>query len=251
MKLSRGSPEPIEKFYAGFIIIIVIKGIFRWVLFAPFLFVFTCVLVVAYVDISTVRFIYGRQEAPPKAPVALVLGASVMSNGTLSAVMKERADRAATLYQSGVVSKILVTGDNSTLQYDEVYPVGKYLLALGVPQADIFLDYAGFDTYSSMYRARDVFGVSHMLIVTQQYHLPRAIFIARTLGVDAYGVDASQEGERYFYNSLREIPASLKAAFDIASGRKPKYLGEQFPVSGSSTTTWLGGETQMIYFKQR
>jgi len=181
--------------------------------------------------------------------VALVLGASVKSNGTLSVVMKERADRAANLYLSGVVSKILVTGDNSTLKYDEVYPVGKYFLALGIPQDDIFLDYAGFDTYSSMYRARDIFGVTHMLIVTQQYHLPRAVFIARTLGLEAYGVDASQ-GEKYLYNSVREIPASIKAAFDLAINRQPKYLGEQFPVSGTSSTTWLGGESQMIYFKQ-
>ncbi|MBY0473181.1 YdcF family protein [Patescibacteria group bacterium] len=226
-----------------------VKRLLKWTFFALLLFVFGCVLVVAYVDISTARFIYSGKDTPPKAQVALVLGASVMSNGTLSAVMKERADRAAVLYQSGIVSKILVTGDNSTLQYDEVYPVGKYFLALGIPQEDIFLDYAGFDTYSSMYRAHDVFGVTRVLVITQHYHLPRALFIARTLGLDAYGVDASQ-GEKYFYNSLREIPASLKAAFDLAIGRTPKYLGEQFPVSGSSATTWLGGETQMIYFKQ-
>ena len=92
-----------------------IKGVFRWALFALFLFGLACVLVVAYVDISTARYIYGREEKPPKAQVALILGASVMSNGTLSAVMKERADRAATLYQSGTVSKLLLTGDNSTL----------------------------------------------------------------------------------------------------------------------------------------
>lgn len=227
-----------------------VRGIFKWLLFLLFLFGLGCVLVVAYIDISTARFIYGFKETPPKAQVALVLGASVASNGTLSPVMKERADRAATLYESGVVSKILVTGDNSTLQYDEVYPVGKYLLALGIPQQDIFLDYAGFDTYSSMYRARDVFGVRRLLVVSQQYHLPRALFIARALGLDAYGADASQ-GEKYFYYSVREIPASLKAALDIASGRMPKYLGEQFPVSGSSSTTWLGGDAQMIYFNQR
>lgn len=227
-----------------------IKKALHRTFFGLFLLGLAGVLVVAYVDISTVRFIYSHPDTPPKAQVALLLGASVKSNGTLSAVMKERADRAATLYQSGFVSKILVTGDNSTLQYDEVYPVGKYLLALGIPQLDIFLDYAGFDTYSSMYRARDVFGVTQMLVVSQHYHLPRALFIARTLGLDAYGIDASQ-GEKYFYNSLREIPASLKAAFDLATGRKPKYLGEQFPVSGSSTSTWLGADRQMIYFKQR
>ncbi|MBY0293894.1 YdcF family protein [Patescibacteria group bacterium] len=226
-----------------------IREIVKWASFALILFVLGCITVVAYVDISTAKFIYSNTDVPPKSPVALVLGASVKSNGTLSVVMKERADRAANLYLSGIVSKILVTGDNSTLQYDEVYPVGKYFLALGIPQDDIFLDYAGFDTYSSMYRARDIFGVTHMLIVTQQYHLPRAVFIARTLGLEAYGVDASH-GEKYFYNSVREIPASIKAAFDLAINRQPKYLGEQFPVSGTSSTTWLGGETQMIYFKQ-
>lgn len=224
-----------------------IKDRYTWLLLGLFLFAMASVLVVAYVDLSTVKFIYGPAETPPKTEVAIVLGASVASNGRLSVVMKERADKAASLYEAGIVSKILVTGDNSTLEYDEVYPVGKYLLALGIPQNDIFLDYAGFDTYSSMYRARDVFMVDQALIISQQYHLPRAVFIARALGLDARGVDASQ-GEKYLFNSLREIPASIKAALNLASHRVPKYLGQQFPVSGSSATTWLGGEPQMIYF---
>jgi SanA protein len=208
-----------------------------------------CIGVVAYVDGSTAAYIYRADETPAKAGVALVPGASVASNGTLSKVLRERADKAANLYEAGVVHTILVTGDNATLQYDEVYPVGKYLVALGVPQQDIFLDYAGFDTYSSMYRARDVFGVTSVLIISQAYHLPRAVFVARALGLDARGVDASQ-GEKYFAYSLREIPASLKAAYDLVSGRHPKYLGTPFPVSGNSTETWLGGGAQMIYFKQ-
>jgi SanA protein len=226
-----------------------IKRIIRLVPLTLFLSVSVCVAIVAYVDISTARFIYAPMQTPPHAEVAIVLGASVASNGTLSPVMQERADQAISLYLSGTVSKILVTGDNSTLQYDEVYPIGKYLLARGIPQQDIFLDYAGFDTYSSMYRASSIFGVTQALIISQQYHLPRAVFIARMLGIEAYGVDASQ-GEKYFYYSLREIPASLKAALDLATRRTPKYLGTQVPVSGSSAGTWLGSNAQMIYFKQ-
>lgn len=223
-------------------------NIVRWAVFGSLLGVLICIAIVGYVDISTIPHIYTKEETLPKAEVVMVLGASVASSGKLSPVLKERADTAAWLYEQHVVSKILVTGDNATLEYDEVYPVGKYLLALGIPQKDIFLDYAGFDTYSSMYRARDVFGVTSLLVVSQQYHLPRAVFLARSLGLDAKGVDAS-EGEKYFLYALREIPASLKASFDLASGRVPKYLGKQFPVSGTSDETWLGGSTQMIYFK--
>lgn len=205
--------------------------------------------VVAYVDITSEPYIYTEHDTVGKAQVAMVLGASVTSHGILSPVLKERADLAARLYQSGTVSKILVSGDNSTLEYDEVYPVGKYLLALGIPQEDIFLDYAGFDTYSSMYRARDVFRVTSVIIASQRYHLSRALFIARSLGLDARGVDAGVSGERYFTYALREIPASFKAAFEVWFGRVPKYLGRQFPVSESSTETWLGGSPQMIYFQ--
>jgi SanA protein len=211
--------------------------------------VLCAVALVAWVDISSERYIYTQQGHLEKAQVALVLGASVTSRGTLSPVLKERADLAARLYQSGTVSKILVTGDNGTLEYDEVYPVGKYLLALGIPQEDVFLDFAGFDTYSSMYRARDVFDVTSMLVVSQRFHLSRALFIARSLGLDARGVDASALGERYFASAVREVPASLKAVFDVLTGRLPKYLGPQFPVSGPSAETWLGGAPQMIYFK--
>lgn len=222
--------------------------ILKWALLCFLVGVLICVAIVAYVDISTSRFIYNSTDALPKAEVALVPGASVASNGTLSPVLKERADTAAGLYEAGTVSKILVTGDNSTLQYDEVYPVGKYLQALGIPQKDIFLDYAGFDTYSSMYRARDVFGVTSVLVVSQRYHLPRAVFIARSLGLAAYGVDASS-GEKYLAYSLREIPASIKAALDLMFARVPKYLGTTFPVSGDGTATWVGSSTQMIYFQ--
>jgi SanA protein len=191
--------------------------------------------------------IYESIATVPQAPVALVLGASVASSGALSPVMKERADAALALYQAGKVKKILVSGDDSTLTYDEVYPVGKYLLGAGVPQQDIFLDYAGFDTYSSVYRARTVFGVSQVIIVSQRFHLPRALFMARSLGVSAVGFDAGRSGEYYLNNSLRELLATVKAVFDVVISRVPKYLGQQYPISGDGSTTWVGGP-QMLYF---
>ncbi len=205
--------------------------------------------VVLYIVATTSAFVYSAAEVP-NTQVAVVLGASVVSTGALSPVLQERADMAVVLYKAHKVIKILVTGDDSTLAYDEVYPVGKYLSAAGVPKQDIFLDYAGFDTYSSMYRARHVFRVSSLVVVTQRFHLPRALFIARALGLAAYGVDVAVPGELYFANALREIPASVKALGDVYFGRVPKYLGNHFPIVGDGSATWVGSQAEMIYFKK-
>lgn len=202
-----------------------------------------------YVVAATNSFIY-TASAVPSEQVALVLGASIKGDGELSPVLEERADLAVALYDAHKVSKILVSGDNSTLQYDEVYPVGKYLESKGIPEPDIFLDYAGFDTYSSMYRAKYVFGVTSMIITSQRFHLPRALFIAHALGIEAVGVDAGAPGERYVANWLREVPATIKALYDLYVHRQPEYLGMQFPVSGDGSNTWVGSSTaQMLYFK--
>lgn len=202
-----------------------------------------CAGLYAYIVYSTNARIVDSFDALPHTEVALVLGASVSSGGVLSAVLKERADEAIALYKAGKVDKMLVTGDNATLSHDEVDPVGKYMVSQGIPKAGIFLDHAGFDTYSSMYRARDVFIVHSMTIVSQPFHLPRAVFIARALGIDAYGAGASQNG-LLIYNSLREIPASDKALFDLMFARVPKYLGEQYPITGDGSATW-GGAIQV------
>jgi len=189
------------------------------------------------IQVQTKPYIYATVASAPTTQVALVLGASVLQNGTLSGVLQERVDKAIELYQAHKVSKILMTGDNSTVNHNEVEPVRRYLLAAGIPPEDIFLDHAGFDTYSSMYRARDVFGVTSVTIVTQPFHLPRALYIARKLGLNAVGVEAGS-GEAYFYNTLREAPASVKAGLDLLFYRVPKYLGPQFPITGTGTTTW-------------
>lgn len=182
------------------------------------------------------KHIYDAPDNVPQTRAALVLGASV-ARGKPSPVLEERAHTAVALYMMGKVSKILVTGDNGALTHDEVTPVRKYLTDAGVEPEDIFLDHAGFDTYSSMYRARDVFQADSLAIVTQDFHIPRAVFVARRLGIQAYGV-VPERGQGDVYDYIREIPASVKALYDLAIGRAPKYLGEAIPLSGDGQRTW-------------
>lgn len=181
-------------------------------------------------------YMYESASEVPTSTVAIVLGASVI-RGEPSPILEERAEAALELYRAGKVQKILMTGDDSVRTHDEVTPVRKYLEVAGVAGEDIFLDHAGFDTYSSMYRARDVFEVRDAIIVTQAFHLPRAIFIAQNLGLKVYGVIADQRGEA-IYNYMREVPASLKAALDLLITREPKYLGPRFPITGDGKETW-------------
>jgi SanA protein len=172
----------------------------------------------------------------PPAEAAVVLGASVI-HGMPSPVLAARADVAIALYRLGKVKVILVTGDNGALTHDEVTPVRKYLLAAGVKPEHIFLDHAGFDTYSSLYRADSVFDARSVIIATQDFHLPRALWTARHLGLDAYGiVAAGAENSPYVY--LREILASFKAVWDVLTRRVPKYVGDPIPLSGDGETTW-------------
>lgn len=181
--------------------------------------------------VGTRAYIYNDAMGAPRAEVALIPGAAVFPNGTLSPIFMDRADSAIDLYTAGKVLKILVSGDNSTVSHNEVNPVRLYLLSKGVPDQDIFLDHAGFDTYSSMYRARDIFGVSSVLITTQSFHLPRAVFIARALGLKAYGVNADV-GHMLFRNYVREVFADEKAVLDLLFHTKPKYLGNTIPITG-------------------
>jgi SanA protein len=186
-----------------------------------------------FIYIKSKPYIYNNiSEAPnATAEVAIIPGAAVLSNNDLSPILKDRVDMAIKLYELKKVSKIIVSGDNSTIGYNEVNPVRIYLLNKGVPDKDIFLDHAGFNTYSTMYRARDVFKVSSALVVTQSFHLPRSVFLARELGIDAHGVNADA-GHILFKNYIREAFANVKAALDLILKTKPKYLGAEIPITG-------------------
>ena len=185
----------------------------------------------AYIAFSTQAYIYQSAAAAPSVEVALIPGAAILADGKPSPIFIDRVDAAIEIYTAGKVAKILVSGDNSTVSHNEVNPVRLYLLSKGIPDEDIFLDHAGFDTYSSMYRARAIFGISSMLIATQSFHLPRAIFIARELGIDAYGVNADS-GHILLRNYVRETFSDEKALFDIVFHTRPKYLGNTIPIMG-------------------
>lgn len=184
------------------------------------------------IQIESYRYIHQDMQKLPQAQTALVLGAGLLTNGKLSPIFKDRIDIAIILYKAGKVTKILVSGDDGTETHNEVNPAREYLLAQGIKDNDIFLDHAGFDTYSSMYRARDVFRVTSATIVTQSFHLPRSVFIARRLGITAYGTPADQHPYS-FKNNVREVFADVKAFFNVTYNRIPKYLGDEIPITGN------------------
>jgi SanA protein len=212
-----------------------VRRYYLWAIALILLLALVCIAVPIAMRLAVQSYTYTSFQNIPVTQVAIVLGASVVG-GKPSPILAARADMAIQLYEAGKVSKILVTGDNGELSHDEVTPVREYLTAAGIPDDDIFLDHAGFDTYSSMYRALKVFDVTSATIVTQDFHLPRSLSIARSLGIDAYGVVADGQGTPYDY--LREVPASDKALWDLLTGRLPKYLGTQYPITGSGTSTW-------------
>lgn len=174
--------------------------------------------------------------APSKGRVdpvdcALVLGARVYAGGEVSAVLEDRLETGLALYRSGRVSRLLLSGDHGGSDYDEVNTMRRWLEARGVPPEALFLDHAGFDTYSSMRRARDVFRVRRMLVVTQRFHLPRALYIARSLGLEADGVIADRRMYRgVVYSEAREIASRTRAFVDVARDREPRFLGAPIPI---------------------
>lgn len=193
--------------------------------------IFLILVTNAAIVFATHGYIYKNAAEAPAAQAALIPGAAILRNGGLSPIFKDRVDMAIELYKAKKVHKILISGDNSTVSYNEVNPVRDYLLAKGMPDEDIFLDHAGFDTYSTMYRARDIFHVTSTLITTQSFHLPRAVYIARNLGINAMGV-VSDKGHSLFSNYVREVLADEKAMIDLLTRRKPKFLGPEIPITG-------------------
>lgn len=166
----------------------------------------------------------------------IVLGASVWGDKP-SYMLRDRLDMAINLYEH-TKNKLLMSGDHSKKNYDEVNIMKKYAKDKGVKSSDIFMDHAGLSTYDSMYRARDIFKAKKIIIVTQKYHMYRAIYIARSLGLDAYGVSAKSKkyrGDTYRY--IREILARDKDFFKCLIKPNPTYLGKPIPVSGDGNIT--------------
>jgi SanA protein len=172
-------------------------------------------------------------EAAPPAPVAIVFGAGLGRDGSPTRVLKDRIDTAARLYFAGKVKKILMSGDNSYIEYNEPGAMQEYAISLGVPQEDIVQDYAGRRTYDTCYRAFKIFDIREALVVTQSFHLPRAVYTCNALGIKAMGVLANVWEYRtssLAYWNLRELPATLTALVDVHLLQPVPILGKTEPI---------------------
>ena len=214
----------------------------KWILRAVVILAVLCLLggaaalaVNGYVKSSVKAYLLTPEEAVQLEDVdcILVLGCGVRENGEPSLMLQDRLNMGLQLYAAGAAPKLLMSGDHSRSDYDEVGAMKDYAMERGVPSDDVFMDHAGFSTYESMYRARDVFCAEKVIIVSQAYHLYRAVYDARALGLDAYGVAA--EDINYLGQSgrdLREILARNKDFFYCIWKPEPTFLGEAIPVSG-------------------
>ncbi len=184
----------------------------------------------SYVKRATSKYRYNDPTKIPIQPVAIVFGAGLWEDGSPTPMLADRVQGAVDLYKLGRVKKILMTGDNSTPDYNEVKAMAEYAISRGVSVDNITLDYAGFSTYESCYRAEKIFGITEAILVTQSYHLPRAVYICRQFGVDAIGLGRPDWGiyrndsmRRY---STRELLAVLKALWEVHITRpQPTFLG--------------------------
>ena len=176
----------------------------------------------------------------PHAQAALVLGAQVMPNGAPSSMLSDRITAAAELYKAGRVDKLLLSGDHGRKTYDEVGTMKRILLARGIPAEDIFTDHAGFDTWDSAQRAKRVFDVRSVVVVTQRFHMARALYDARKAGLDAtgYAADKRDYGRVMPRLRVREAAARVKTIGDVVTGADPHFLGPTIPITGDGRKSW-------------
>ncbi len=176
--------------------------------------------------------LYSVENAPSR-PVAIVFGAGLWVDGTPTNVLRDRIATAAELFFSGKVQKILMSGDNRFIDYNEPGAMKEYALSLGVPETAIVLDYAGRRTYDTCFRAQAIFGVQKAILVTQGFHMPRALYTCNALGLNAVGVPSDQRNYRLrsvFYWNLRELPATLTALLDVHLTHPEPVLGDPEPI---------------------
>ena len=168
----------------------------------------------------------------------IVLGCQVRDDGTLSHMLRDRLMRGLEVYHAGVAPKLLMSGDHGRKEYDEVNAMKQYAIENGVPSEHVFMDHAGFSTYETVYRAKEIFEADKVIIITQEYHLYRALYIADKLGLEAYGVSADLN--KYAGQSMRDFREVLARCKDWAMcifKPEPTYLGESIPVNGNGDVT--------------
>jgi SanA protein len=212
------------------LIVLILAGIFTLV---------SILIINAYVKASVKdRIITPDEAASLDADCILTLGAGVWDGGRPSPMLEDRLLQSIELYGNGASDRLLMSGDHGRKEYDEVNVMKQFAIDREIASEHVFMDHAGFSTYESLYRARDIFETERIIIVTQKYHIYRALYIADQLGLEAYGV--ASDPRRYAgqdIRDLREIAARVKDFFILIIKPKPTYLGETIPVSGNGDLT--------------
>jgi len=204
------------------------------------MFALTFILIInAHVKSSVKgRIVTPDEAASMGADCILVLGAGVRDNGRPSPMLVDRLLQGIELYNNGFSDRLLMSGDHGRKEYDEVNVMKQFAIDRGIASEHVFMDHAGFSTYESLYRARDIFETERIIIVTQKYHIYRALYIADKLGLEAYGV--ASDPRRYAgqnIRDLREIAARVKDYFTVIIKPTPTYLGETIPINGNGDLT--------------
>ncbi|MBZ9630227.1 YdcF family protein [Salegentibacter sp. LM13S] len=205
---------------------------FKKLILAFSLFVILSILIIfgleAYILKETSNLIYSEISEIPSAKTGIILGASVHSDGKLSPILEDRVETAYQLYKQNKIENFLISGDHRTDDYDEVNSIKNHLERKGVPPEDIILDHSGFDTYDSMFRAKAVFEIEDAIVITQKFHLPRSLYIAKNLDAEYKGLEAAPVA----YTSSetikrREQLANFKAIWELIINQQPTTLEKQ------------------------
>lgn len=211
-----------------------------WLIFAAVILTLTIVGINLYIVIKEKSRIVSLEEAAKfQADCIVVLGAGIRDDGSPTWMLEDRIKIGDKLYQNHAADKIIMSGDHGRENHDEVNTMKSYAMGEGIPSEDIFMDHAGFETYDSLYRARDIFGAKKVIIVTQEYHLYRALYIADQLGLDARGVtsDLRFYSKKMAYWKFREYLARVKSFVKCITQPEPKYLGDTIDLSVSGDMT--------------
>ena len=215
------------------------RKMIKYIIMLILIFIVTVLVINFFVKIVTKNRILKKEEYSKLEDIdcIIVLGAGIWGDKP-SPMLEDRLKEAVSLYNQNISSKIIMSGDHGKADYDEVNIMKEYAIEQGVASEDIFMDHAGFSTYESMYRAKEVFEANKIVIVTQKYHLYRALYIAKQLGIEAYGVNS--DPRKYVgatYREAREIIARDKDFIKCIFKPEPTYLGETIPVSGNGDVT--------------
>ena len=215
------------------------RKMIKYIIMLILIFIVTVLVINFFVKIVTKNRILKKEEYSKLEDIdcIIVLGAGIWGDKP-SPMLEDRLKEAVSLYNQNISSKIIMSGDHGKADYDEVNIMKEYAIEQGVASEDIFMDHAGFSTYESMYRAKEVFEANKIVIVSQKYHLYRALYIAKQLGIEAYGVNS--DPRKYVgatYREAREIIARDKDFIKCIFKPQPKYLGETIPVNGDGNIT--------------